>query len=349
MAEAVTVAIPARNGGPGSRRRSPPCARSGLDRELELLVADSGSTDGSADAARAVRRHRASGSSASRTAARATADGALAAARTSPSSRRTRCRPADDWLAALLAAFALADDVALVCGPYIPRPDAPPPGRARAARLVHVAVARRHAARLPRPRAARARRRPSSSRTPTAASPARRGSRCRSARSPTPRTSCSPSTCCAPASRRRTSPSAAVVHSHAYPPVRAAAAHVRRVARPARGARLGRAGRALRPPARSRAAARDWRELRAEGAAAPHARARDAPLGPALDRALAAGAALGSRADRLPPARARRALARAPIFSFEPVQRADDTPMTRSTTAPVLARAGSPTCGGAGG
>ena len=30
------------------------------------------------------------------------------------------------WLAALLGGFALADDVALVCGPYLPRPDASP-------------------------------------------------------------------------------------------------------------------------------------------------------------------------------------------------------------------------------
>jgi rhamnosyltransferase len=32
----------------------------------------------------------------------------------------------DGWLAALLGGFGLGDDVALVCGPYLPRPDASP-------------------------------------------------------------------------------------------------------------------------------------------------------------------------------------------------------------------------------
>ena len=96
-----------------------------LDREVELLVVDSGSADGSPELARAGGAR------------------VLEIARSQFSHGGTRnlivreawgshvafltqdAEPADRrWLARLLAGFDLADDVGLVCGPYVARPDA---------------------------------------------------------------------------------------------------------------------------------------------------------------------------------------------------------------------------------
>jgi glycosyltransferase involved in cell wall biosynthesis len=97
-----------------------------VDRDFELLVCDSGSTDGSAEAAeragaRVLRIARSEFShGATRNLLAAEAGGDHVAYLTQDAT------PADDrWLQALLGGFALADDVALVAGPYLPRPGAP--------------------------------------------------------------------------------------------------------------------------------------------------------------------------------------------------------------------------------
>jgi glycosyltransferase involved in cell wall biosynthesis len=124
----ITVALPVLNAGPlldevlaavrGQRWRG----------DVQLLVADSGSSDGSAQVAR---RHGAE--------VFAVAPGAFAHGPTrNELMRRARgevvvfltqdATPADEgWLERLVAAFDLADDVALAFGPYRPRPAASPP------------------------------------------------------------------------------------------------------------------------------------------------------------------------------------------------------------------------------
>ena len=56
VADAVTVAIPVRNGGGLLGEVLEPCAAQRVDRTVELLVADSGSTDGSRPARPPPRR-----------------------------------------------------------------------------------------------------------------------------------------------------------------------------------------------------------------------------------------------------------------------------------------------------
>jgi GT2 family glycosyltransferase len=120
----VTVAIPVRNGGALLREVLGAVRGQELDRPVELLVADSGSTDGSADAARAaggtvlaIERFSHGGT---RNRLMEAATGSYVAFLTQDAV------PADErWLARLLAAFELAADVALVCGPSLPRAGAP--------------------------------------------------------------------------------------------------------------------------------------------------------------------------------------------------------------------------------
>lgn len=126
-ADPVTVAIPVRNGGglledvlAATRRQRPA-------RPLELLVADSGSTDGSAALAR---RYGAEvipiapgefSHGATRNLLFERASGSHVAFLTQDAV------PADEgWLARLLEGFDLGEDVALVFGPYRPRADASP-------------------------------------------------------------------------------------------------------------------------------------------------------------------------------------------------------------------------------
>jgi rhamnosyltransferase len=121
----VTVALPVRNGGALLGEVLAAARAQRVDHEL--LVIDSGSTDGSADLAR---RHGARvveiphadfshGGTRNRLMELASGDHVAFLTQDSV--------PAGPgWLAALLGGFALADDVALAFGPHLPRPDASP-------------------------------------------------------------------------------------------------------------------------------------------------------------------------------------------------------------------------------
>jgi glycosyltransferase involved in cell wall biosynthesis len=127
MAPIVTVALPVLDGGLLLGEVLAAVNAQEVDRPVDLLVIDSGSTDGSPALAR---RHGAR---------------VVEIARAEFSHGGTRNRlmelaegehvvfltqdalPAGPgWLAALLHGFTLAPDVALVSGPYVPRPDASP-------------------------------------------------------------------------------------------------------------------------------------------------------------------------------------------------------------------------------
>jgi rhamnosyltransferase len=121
----VTVAIPVLNGGPLLDEVLGAVARQRYDGGVELLVCDSGSTDGSVQVARAhgaevMQIARGSFSHGrTRDALMERAAGDVVAFLTQDAT------PADErWLARLTSGFALADDVALAYGPYRPRPDA---------------------------------------------------------------------------------------------------------------------------------------------------------------------------------------------------------------------------------
>jgi rhamnosyltransferase len=119
----TTVAIPTRNGGELLLRTLAALERQTVDHEL--LLCDSGSTDGT------VRRARERGArvleieparfghGATRNLLMAEAAGRRVAFLTQDA------EPADErWLERLLSGLELADDVGIVCGPYRPRPDA---------------------------------------------------------------------------------------------------------------------------------------------------------------------------------------------------------------------------------
>jgi glycosyltransferase involved in cell wall biosynthesis len=125
MPASATVAVPVYNGARYLDEVLAAVRAQRVDRELELLVIDSGSTDGSLEIAE---RHGARihpipkaefSHGGTRNLAMELASGDYVAFITQDAT------PAHDgWLAALLAGFAQAEDVALVFGPHDPRPDA---------------------------------------------------------------------------------------------------------------------------------------------------------------------------------------------------------------------------------
>src|SRR4051812_29327853 len=125
MSDVVTVAIPVLNGGRYLDEVLTAVRTQSVDRHVELLIWDSGSTDGSVAIAErhgarihAIPRSEFShGGTRNRMAEMATgAHVAFITQDATPASPR--------WLASLLEGFAVADDVAAVFGPHIPRPDA---------------------------------------------------------------------------------------------------------------------------------------------------------------------------------------------------------------------------------
>jgi rhamnosyltransferase len=120
----ITVAIPVRDGGAQLRGVLEALARQTV--EHELLVCDSGSTDGSVELAHGygARVLRISpeeyGHGRTRNLLMAQATGEHVAMLSQDA------EPTDErWLERMLAGFSLADDVAIAFGPYVPRPDAP--------------------------------------------------------------------------------------------------------------------------------------------------------------------------------------------------------------------------------
>ncbi len=123
--EPITVAIPVLDGGRRLKEVLDAVRGQRVDRPVELLVADSGSTDGSAALAR---RHGAIVIDVARGEFSHGGTRNLLLGRASGSHVAFLTQdavPADElWLARLLEGFELADDVALVFGPYRPRPEA---------------------------------------------------------------------------------------------------------------------------------------------------------------------------------------------------------------------------------
>ncbi len=125
MAADVTVAIPVLNGARYLDEVLGAVRAQRTDRDVELLIVDSGSTDGSLEIAEShgARIHRIAGAEFSHGGTRnrmmALAEGEHVAFITQDAT------PAHErWLAALLEGFEQAGDVALVFGPHDPRPDA---------------------------------------------------------------------------------------------------------------------------------------------------------------------------------------------------------------------------------
>jgi glycosyltransferase involved in cell wall biosynthesis len=317
----VSVAIPVRDGGPGFADVLEAILAQRLDQPVELVVADSGSSDGTRELALArgarvidVPPHEFSHGGTRNLLMERTAGDHVAFL-------TADAVPADErWLAELLAGFEDAPDVGLVYGPYVPRDDASP--------MVRRELAEFFAAMSPdgRPRVDRGLR--PGERRPGQVTYYTDANGC-VARRAWERVPYRPVTYAedqllaldmlAAGFAKVFRPRAAVVHSHDYPPaerfgrffdefraLREVYGHVEEV-----GLRhsLGTVRRSVRS---------DRELMRREGAAGPDL------LRGTLDSALfhvlrGAGAALGSRADRI-PAPVRRVLSREGRASFDPVE-----------------------------
>lgn len=132
----VTVAIPVRNGMRWLPGVLDAIAGQRLEQEIEVLACDSGSSDGSREllvgsGARVIDIAPGTfGHASARNQLMAHARGEFVAMISQDAEPA-----AEDWLARLLGGFDLADDVALVYGPYLPRPDCPPREAMRLARF----------------------------------------------------------------------------------------------------------------------------------------------------------------------------------------------------------------------
>jgi GT2 family glycosyltransferase len=121
----VTVAIPTLNAGPDFAQTLAAVRAQRVDREMQLLICDSGSSDETvtlarSHGARVIEIPRESFShGGTRNLLMSTAHGDHVAFLT-----QDAVPAEDDWLAGLLAAFALASDVGLAFGPYRPKPGA---------------------------------------------------------------------------------------------------------------------------------------------------------------------------------------------------------------------------------
>ena len=130
-AAVISVVIPVKNGGADLARCLAGIAAQEVEEEVEVVVVDSGSTDGSLERARARRRGRA------RDSARGVRPRPYAEPRASSSreARRVVFTSQDavaddaDWLARLAAAARSGPDVAGAYGRQLPHPDARPPER----------------------------------------------------------------------------------------------------------------------------------------------------------------------------------------------------------------------------
>ena len=125
MPPLVTIAIPVRNAMPRLDEVLDAVASQRVDLDVELLVADSGSTDRSREAA-AARGARVLDVAPGEFSHGGTRNRLMAEARGDHVVFLTHdaVPAAPDWLARLLEGFELGEDVALVYGPYLARPDA---------------------------------------------------------------------------------------------------------------------------------------------------------------------------------------------------------------------------------
>ncbi len=125
MSETVTVAIPTLNAGPGFSETVAAVRAQRIDRDVQLLICDSGSSDATVLVARAhdadiIQIPQMSFNHGG------TRNRLMAAARGSHVAFLTQdAVPAsEDWLTRLLGGFTVAPEVGLVFGPYRPRPGA---------------------------------------------------------------------------------------------------------------------------------------------------------------------------------------------------------------------------------
>ncbi len=299
---AVTVASRCATAARCSARCSRPCARRTSIATVELLVADSGSADGSAALARRLGARVleidpadfSHGGTRNRLIAEAAGDHVAFLTQDSVPAH-------GGWLAALLRGFTLADDVALACGPALPREGDSPMVR----RELGEFFARFGGERVDRGVAELG---PASFFSSANGAIARWAwERVPLREVPYAEDQVLARDVLAAGLAKAYVPAAAVVHSHDLPPLRRAAALLRRLPRARRGPRPPRAAEpALRGGARARRRRRRPRVHAPRGAAGA-----DLALAAPPDRA---GARPQPRRERRPPAGARapRAVARRP-------------------------------------